>query len=107
MARPPKELVDAICESLRERPEEWCFGKYRTSNGRCGVSISSPDDPTIIDINVRGVEFGGLTFFSAIFGMFVPWRVRISWAVWRARPDASTERRSTALAAAASLRGAS
>jgi len=40
MARPPKELVDAICESLRDRPEEWCFYDHCAYHHEARVTIS-------------------------------------------------------------------
>jgi len=83
MARPPKELVDAICESLRERPEEWRTGDNATFS--CGSLFI----PNVRDIQKMGVSAGGAPYggYSRL-GFLAPWR----WRVWLAARSCHKQR---------------
>lgn len=85
MAKPPKELLDAIHESLAERPEEWCIRKEDAWHAGSGVAIHSHDDPMIMWLSVRGERFSSADW-ALLLGWLVPWRVRLCLAVWRAAP---------------------
>ena len=99
---PPRELVDSIVQSLRDRPQEWSddFSHHRASR----VRIHSPDDSGFMSISIRSAEgfnlaeYGGALFFISVL---VPWRWRIYRAVRRARAVKKSEWRASFPAAAA------
>lgn len=111
MARPPKELVDAICESLRERPEEWRTG-WIAQHFRSGTIVFDYSSPKTVSVKADGVVYGG---FHRL-GWLSPWRLRLFFAV-RACAEARRRKRAEIDAAAcavadhtftlATLRGAS
>ena len=85
---PPRELVDSIVQSLRDRPQEWCdhFRHHKAS----GVRIHSPENSDFMSISINSgwgsdlAEYGGTLFFISVL---VPWRWRIYRAVRCARRE--------------------
>lgn len=82
MARPPKELVDAICESLRDRPEEWRFDEWSARHVSGRITVVGWCDGETVEIEVPNGKFGGLLILLCLF---VPWRHRIVSAALKAR----------------------
>ena len=76
MGAPPKELVDAIVNSLH-RQDGW-DSEFR-SHAKSGVSLCCPDDPELLSVYVasgrRLIEFGGVRFIPG--AGFAKWRRRI------------------------------
>jgi hypothetical protein len=74
-------LVKATLDELNNHPDEWVFTDYRAINRKRGINIWTANSLYGLDIN----NFGGVTVASSFFGWFIPWRVRIWNAVWRAK----------------------
>lgn len=84
MAKVPKDLVDAICESIRARPEEWTVdwssyepNKVISVRHESGVSVGCPCHCSMIDVYVRGLAID--PGFNSL-GFLVPWRRRLASA---------------------------
>lgn len=87
MARPPKELIEAILKSLRERPSDWSFSRHEAENVTAGVTVWVGNELYGMDVTVRDRNgskcYGGV----ALGGALVPWRWRVYLAVERARRE--------------------
>ena len=89
---PPRELVDGIVQSLRDRPQEWSdhFRHHKAS----GIRIHSPENSDFMSISIHSdfgselADYGGTLFFISAL---VPWR----WRIYRAVRSARSARHAT------------
>lgn len=80
MARPPQELLDAICHSLDNNPGQWRVTDDAVTNYTSGVRIYDYHNPDDVTVRVDHVVYGG----DVVFGVFVPWRRQLCKAARRA-----------------------
>ncbi|MBO1040451.1 hypothetical protein [Brucella pituitosa] len=74
-------LVKATLDALNNHPEEWVFTSMTAVNHKRNLRVWIGNRLYGLDIN----GYGDVTLASSLFGWFIPWRVRIWNAVWRAK----------------------
>jgi len=85
MARPPKELVESILRSLKERPKDWEIDDYSATNHGAGVEVWIGNELYGMEITV-GDRNGRKTYGGVIIGsILVAWRWRLYLAAMKAR----------------------
>lgn len=74
MAKSINQLADWAVGSLAMEPEAWSFDVFRAKH-TSGVTVWIANGSYGLDIRDEGIEIGGVTPFSILFG----------WATWRGR----------------------
>lgn len=84
MAKPPKELLDAIHESLAERPLEWRYQELSARHAKSGVYIWMGASPTFLTVSIP-VGSRASEDYGNDWPLAMPWQRKLRRAAFAAR----------------------